>query len=346
MSMISTVGNFLPKKAVVAGGGGSTNTNPPNIAQLATTILSTRYFGVAVSETGKYMVVCIALTTNQPNSAVLYVSSNFGSSFSQISGFSTTGNADCSISKTGQYMVMVVSGGYMYRSVNYGVNWAQVSNISTPQNWSTVSLSANGAYCLANGNYTTHNLYISSNFNTTTPTFAQVSVYTNMSTNVSKFNSVSETGQNMVLVNYGITNGIAISNNYGTSFTKLTWNNIGVTGTGVYYINMTPDSNTVYCCVYNNGLYKSTNLWSGSPSFTKINSATFTEQTWNCVAISSDGTYIVASTDAKTYYSTNSGATWTLAYTGKIFQSAMSYDGHYFIGISYNVNQRLLFSNT
>ena len=109
---------------------------------------------------------------------------------------------------------------------------------------------------------------------------------------------------------------------------------------------MTPDATNVYLTVYNNGLYKSTNLWSGSPMFTQITSATFTEQTWLSVVISSDGTYVVASTTAKTYYSKDSGATWTLAYTGKISFMAMSTNARYIVASNNDVSSKLIFSST
>jgi hypothetical protein len=109
---------------------------------------------------------------------------------------------------------------------------------------------------------------------------------------------------------------------------------------------MTPDANTVYLTHKNNGLYKSTNLWSGSPMFTKITSATFTEQSWLNVVVSSDGTYVVASNEAKTYYSKDSGVTWILAYTGNIDFMAMSADARYIVGANVDTNNKLIFSST
>ena len=109
---------------------------------------------------------------------------------------------------------------------------------------------------------------------------------------------------------------------------------------------MTPDAATVYIPARDNGLYKSTNLFSGSPTFTKITSAAITEQTWTNVVISSDGTYVVASTDAKTYYSKDSGSTWQVGYTGLIKFMAISDDAHYVIGGINNYANKLLLSNT
>lgn len=142
--------------------------------------------------------------------------------------------------------------------------------------------------------------------------------------------------------------GLAVSTNYGVSFSKLTLTTVGVSGTyDSRCITMTPDASSVYLTNYGTGLYKSTNLFSGSPMFTKITSATFTEQTWNGVVVSSDGKYVVASTDAKTYYSQNSGTTWTICYTGTVpYYMAMSDDAHYVIGLPISTTSKLLLSNT
>jgi hypothetical protein len=310
-------------------------------------VTSTRYYGVAISNSGQYILCAVAVTSGQPTSALLYLSTNYGSTFNSISGFSITQNYPCAMSGTGQYMVMLVNGGYMYHSGNYGANWAQVTNISTTQNWTNVSLSKDGKYCLANGNNPTNNLYVSSNFDTANPTFTQVSVYATMNTSP-YFNVISNLGQYMIQLNFS-NDGIAISTNYGVSFTKLTVANIGITGTNntnFTCVTMTPDTLSVYIACYSNGIYKSTNLFSGSPTFTKITSATFTEQTWNSIVVSADGTYVVASTNAKTYYSIDSGVTWSLAYTGRIAFMAMSANARYIVATNSDYSSKLLFSNT
>jgi hypothetical protein len=320
------------------------NTNAPNFVQVASTDTLTNYYGVAISDTGQYILSVVGGTTGI---GFLYVSTNFGSSFTKISGqIPTNLGYPCAMSGSGQYMVMLVNSGFMYRSGNYGSTWQQVTNIATTQNWTSVSLSKDGKYCLANGNSPTNDLYVSANFDTANPTFATRSVYTSM--NAGPYSNVlSNNGEKMIQVNAVTSDGIAISSNYGSTFTKLTWTNIGFTATiNPTRITMTPDANIVYLTVYNNGLYKSTNLFLGSPTFTKINSATFTEQTWLTVVISSDGTYVVASTAAKTYYSKDSGATWILAYTGQIGMMAMSIDARYIVASNNDVSSKLIFSST
>ena len=322
-----------------------TNRNAPNFVQVASTDTLTNYYGVAISDTGRYILSVVGGTTGI---GFLYVSTNFGSSFTKISGQTPVDRGyPCAMSGSGQYMCMLVNGGFMYRSGNYGSTWQQVTNISTTQNWTSVALSKDGKYCLANGNSPTNDLYVSSNFDTATPTFATRSVYTSM--NAGPYSNVlSNNGEKMIQKNSFTADGIAISSNYGSTFAKLTWTNIGFTATADIPtgLTMTPDATNVYLAVYNNGLYKSTNLFSGSPMFTKITSATFTEQTWLSVVVSSDGSYVVASTVAKTYYSKDSGVTWILAYTGKINMMSMSTDARYIVASNNDVSSKLIFSST
>jgi len=297
----------------------------PNFLQVSSTITSTSYYSVGISDTGQYI-----LALNGSGSAgFLYVSSNFGASFITISPMNQ--GYPSAVSGTGQYMVVLLNGGYMQRSENYGVNWAQVTNISTTQNWTSVALSKNGQYCLASGNTPTNNLFVSANFNTSTPTFTQVSVFTTMN-NPPYSNVISTNGDKMIQAN--VNDGIAISSNYGVSFTKITYATLGLSTFSYNCITMTPDTSNVYLAK-SDGLFKSTNLWSGSPTFTQITSGIFTEQTWRSVVVSSDGTYVVASTAAKTYYSSNSGATWAVCYAGRLEMMSMSADAKYIIASNY-----------
>ncbi len=298
-----------------------------------------------MSSTGQYILATTAVSTTSGN---VYLSTNYGATFSgAISSLANKYNKSCAISGTGQYMVVVQGSSYMYRSGDYGATWQQVTNISGTQNWVSTALSKNGKYCIANGNNPTNNIYISSNFDTANPTFTTVSVWASMNTGV-YYNTVSSNGQYMIQLQWNSADGIAISSNYGVSFTKLTFTNIGVTGTiNQSAIIITPDGSTVYFTNYGTGLYKSTNLFSGSPMFTKITSATFADQNWWGVVVSSDGSYVVATTDSKTYYSMDSGSTWAVCLTGAQnvpVYMAMSDDSKYIIGLSTSTTNKLLLS--
>ncbi len=318
---------------------------PPNFLTTNNNSIGQQYSSVSMSSTGQYILATTAVSTTSGN---VYLSTNFGATFSgAISSLANKSNKSCAISGTGQYMVVVQGSSYMYRSGDYGSTWQQVTNISTTQNWVSTALSKDGKYCIANGNNPTNNIYISANFDTANPTFTQVSIWTTMNTAL-YFNTVSSNGQYMIQLQWRPADGIAISSNYGVTFTKLTFTNIGITDTlNPNSIIMTPDGSTVYYSNYGTGIYKSTNLFSGSPMFTKIISATFTEQSWNSVVVSSDGTYVVASTDLKTYYSKDSGLTWTVCLTGTVpIYMAMSDNANYIIGVPTSSTSKLLLSTS
>jgi hypothetical protein len=325
------------------------------LTELTSTISQTGYGQPAISNSGKYILISI---TGGPSKA--YVSNNYGFTFTEIAtlgGFTNRTIQASAMSGTGQYMVVVFKYGNMFRSGNYGVSWQEVTNLSTQLYiWGSVALSNDGKYCLASANYdqnlpsySSNNFFISSNFNTATPTFTAQSIYVLQKTTPSS-NAISNNGQYMIQINHdeNDVNFLSISSNYGSTFTNYSYNNIGLPSK--YYPNMamTPDASNIYLTLKfpgsGSGLYKSTNIWSGSPTFTEIKSTTFTENTWNYISTSSNGVFVVASTDVKTYYSTDSGLTWVVCYTGTLLYSAMSSDSYYVIASS-NSNSKMLFSN-
>ena len=325
------------------------------LTQLSSTISQSNYGQPAISNSGKYILISI---TSGPSKA--YVSNNYGFTFTEIAtlgGFSNRTIQASAMSGTGQYMVVVFKYGNMFRSGDYGVSWQEVTNLSTQLYiWGSVALSNDGKYCLASANYnqylssySSNNFFISSDFNTATPTFTENSIYVLQKTTPSS-NAISNNGQYMIQINHheNDVNFLSISSNYGSTFTN--YSNYDISLPNKYYPNMamTPDASNVYLTLKypgsGSGLYKSTNIWSGSPTFTEITSTTFTESTWNYISTSSNGVFVVASTDVKTYYSTDSGITWVVCYTGTLLYSAMSSDSYYVIASS-NSNSKMLFSN-
>ena len=99
----------------------------------------------AMSDNGQYWLVC-------SNSSGVYVSSNYGSSFTQLPNLTTISPnvlfvwSSCSVSLTGQYQSVVSnykSGtSYIYVSNNFGSTF-QLLNTSTTNNWSSVSIGDN-----------------------------------------------------------------------------------------------------------------------------------------------------------------------------------------------------------
>jgi hypothetical protein len=297
----------------------TTTLKPGPIFNTVASVSGTGYEGIAISKNGKYMLVC------KPGaSGTVYLSSNFGVSFTSISTFNTLSNRACGISNDGQYMVVVVNNGYMYKSSDYGANWSQVTSISTTQNWIAVALSANGNYCIAVGANPTVNAYISSNFSSLA-TFTPKSIFTFTGGNTGSV-AISETGQYIITTaNSGTPNKIGISKDYGETFTIV--NISGFIGT----VSISYDGTIAYATVNNVGLYKSTNISSATPTFQQITSPTFTEQSWWGVAIGTNG-YVVASTNAKVYYTYDFGNTWILNKTTLLYQIRISGDNKKCIG--------------
>jgi len=329
-----------------------------SLTQFSSTISQPYYGQTAISNSGKYMLIFI---TNGPSKA--YVSNNYGSTFTEIvtlRGFTNRTIQASAMSGTGQYMVVVFKYGNMFRSGDYGVSWQEVTDLSFKLFiWGSVALSKDGKYCLASANYdqyltsySSNYFYVSSNFDTTTPTFTAKTNILSFQTTTPSCNAISNNGQYMIQINYHQNNGyfLFISSNYGSTFTNYYDFNIGLPNKEFPNMAMTPNASIVYLSIRapdsGSGLYKSTNIWSGSPMFTEIKSTTFTETTWNYISTSSNGLFVVASTDAKTYYSTDSGLTWVVCYTGKLSYSAMSSDAYYVIASNNsNINSRILFSN-
>jgi hypothetical protein len=323
-----TMNNALTGNNMRRGGNVITlNTNAPVFNRFGTYTSQTY---TAISGDGKYILTSTL------------ISSNGGSSF-LLHGYSFSG--PCAMSSSGQYMIGCVYGGLMFRSSNYGASFTQVASITTAKNWVSASISSNGQYCVIVVNADSV-IYVSNNFNQASPTFTQLSLYTSQN---GSYNTcpISSSGQFIVTGSSGNAQPIAISSDYGVSFTKLTNSSIGL-GTATTFIGacMSADASVVYICMYNSGLYKSTNLWSGSPTFSKLTSGTFTEQSWRACVTSSDGTYVIASTNAKTYYSLDSGATWTLVSPSLIMRTmSLSSMAHKCVACD-STNYYLYFSNT
>ena len=108
----------------------------------------------------------------------------------------------------GKYQTAVTSGGYIYRSSDYGLNWTAITTYT--KNWSSVAVSDNGQYqtAVTNGEY----IYISSDYGVTwTQIVAQ-------GTNNWKGISMSDGGQ----YQYAVANSYVYnSTNFGA-----TWNSI------------------------------------------------------------------------------------------------------------------------
>ena len=116
-------------------------TNGSYVSKKITFFSNIEVTGNAMSDNGQYWLIC-------SNSSGVYISSNYGSSFTQLSNLTTnSANAaivwsSCSVSSTGQYQSVVstnqTGNSYIYVSNNYGSSF-QLLNTSS-NNWSSVSM--------------------------------------------------------------------------------------------------------------------------------------------------------------------------------------------------------------
>jgi hypothetical protein len=193
-------------------GGAATLPSPyaltaaPNAPPLNTSL-------TAISGNAQYMLASAP-------SGGLYLSSNFGSTWSQVTSATSNGAwTGLAISYTGQYMVAIsqtASNAPIY-STNYGSNWTQTS--FTGVTGSFVAISGNGQYCLTGS---TTVAFLISNYlaGFSTSAYTQPTL-TGINANIVAA-SLSTTGQYMVIVTAGTTNNVYFSINYGATFTAIT----------------------------------------------------------------------------------------------------------------------------
>lgn len=174
-----------------------------------------RWECVAVSRyTGQYQIAGV----NGGYLANLYRSTNYGTNWSVISGFTGFWNG-VAISGNGQYQLSGTSiDGSLYVSSNYGANWTAETSMGNYW-WEAFAISGNGQYQYANG-YTTSGLtyvtFISSNYGSTWsllstgPSIGVAGSPPNIATN--------ETGQ---YVTIGKDSTMYVSSNYGVSFSTI-----------------------------------------------------------------------------------------------------------------------------
>jgi hypothetical protein len=126
---------------------------------------------LATSATGKY--VTVASQSYNVNSGNIFVSSNFGTSYSDT-GIVAVGNGtwqQVAMSQTGQYQYAIVSNtpaqGNLFISTNYGANWSDTL-FGVPNGWQSINVSSDGKYVTAvqSGNIASPlgNIWVSNNY--------------------------------------------------------------------------------------------------------------------------------------------------------------------------------------
>jgi photosystem II stability/assembly factor-like uncharacterized protein len=137
---------------------------PEQFIELYNSIQIFQYAGICISFNGKYQ--CIACE-------FLYFSNDYGTNWNIVPiSHSSTGHdyidnrnwTGVSISTDGKYMTAINSGGFIYTSSNYGVDWGLVQTSEIGENlWTGISISVNGKYQTVLNTQSGH-IYISTNY--------------------------------------------------------------------------------------------------------------------------------------------------------------------------------------
>jgi photosystem II stability/assembly factor-like uncharacterized protein len=222
-----------------------------------------------------------------------------------------------SLSSTGAYQTALESNGYIYRSTNYGNNWAPVDS---PRNWTSVAVSSTGQYQTAVG--LSQTIYKSSDYGA-----SWTSITTDTSSNsLSLFwfsVALSSSGQYQIATSHI---GMYLSSNYGVTWSKINntgANKVAISSSGAYI---------TFCGVptgpTNPGIINVSTNYGATFTATNIQSNTF-----NDVAMSESGQYqIITDSDKFLYISSNYGVTWSTTTTTITHYSVdMSVTGQYII---------------
>jgi hypothetical protein len=236
-----------------------------------------------------------------------------------------------SISSTGQYQSANVTGGNIWTSSNYGVNWTERTT-GAIRNWRSISLSSTGQYQGAvaqDGNiWTSANYGVNWTEQTTGATRKWWSI------------SLSSTGQYQSAVVYS--GNIWTSLNYGVNWTERTtgatrsWLSVSLSSTGQYqgaaaddnyiwtssnygvtWISLPTYGQWMSISLSSTGQYQSAVINNGKIWTSSNFGVNFTERTasgtaWRSISLSSTGQYQSAvATSGNIWTSSDFGVTWT-----------------------------------
>jgi hypothetical protein len=292
-----------------------------------------KYQAISTSDNGQY--VTVADTSN----GYIYVSNNYGSTFTQITTMSSlywihvivSGNGATQLACVRNENLPATTSGKVYISTNYGVTWTQASGVVGCGNYPAGAMNTTGQYIFLAGTSNT-TLQKSSDYGAT---WSTVSAWTYGSIN--GLFMTRNNGTSLYVNNYK-------SINYGTSFTALSV----IPANSNIYIQTSDDETILFgWSAGYPGAFLSTN---SGVSYTLLDTATypFNNGTYynpgNTVfwKISSNGVYLSLFSTQTGYliYSTNSGSTWSVLSVGTqaaqpLVAFSMANNGDIYIGDSY-----------
>jgi photosystem II stability/assembly factor-like uncharacterized protein len=250
--------------------------------------------GMTFGATSLTNTACIARSSpsimySQVQPGYLYKTTNTGASWTELTSAGNRNWSSINCNSTGSIVVASVASGFLYKSIDGGSNWTALT-AADARNWEQIFVSEDGNViaCIV----FTGLIYVSTNGGTSfTP---------NTSFGTRPWRGLSGSSDGSVLFAAAVgTNRTALSTDYGA-----TWTSITSFGTAGDYWNtgVSVNGNKLVAAQNNGYIYVSQNK-----------GVTWTEQTsagqraWEGIAISADGTTIIAG---------NSGATKPWVATG------------------------------
>jgi hypothetical protein len=252
-------------------------------------------------------------------SILLLRSTDYGATFSNVSGTTLTGSAywqSVAMTNSGAVQTALVYGGAIYRSIDSGATWSNAgitidgsanANTGTPRNWQDIAVAAEtGAVqvtCVSGGY-----LYISTNTGATwvsssvvidsagtqmtNRAWRAVAVSANGEFGLACVNSTTASGFLYRSVNSGATWVEVTSYNGGGGIGSQAWQDVGMSANGKYQV----------ACVASGLIYYSKNYGASWTSLTAAGT-----RAWSSVSISENGGTISATTND------TGGGVWTYA---------------------------------
>ena len=168
------------------------------------------YRSVAMSSDGKYQTTVISNGSGAETG--IFRSTDYGITWRQVNSTNNYYNS-VAMSSDGKYQTAVVFGGSIYRSVDYGVSWAGISD-STNRTYYSVAMSSDGKYQTASTavNGGTSYIYRSTDYGVTWTQLNGMTAYIMSSV------AMSASGQYQIVAGYVGTT--YISSDYGASWTN------------------------------------------------------------------------------------------------------------------------------